>query len=580
MSQQPKKRRVKRSKMETSLTNSEVKKEPKPTDIEMKDQIPPAVPSSSPMPPGECSSCKETVEKPVTCGSCEKLFCWKCFDVWLSFTPRTICPVCVAEMKKKVESCPDHDQELNLFCLTCGIRICSGCFLHTANHKRHQIDDLDVVYREKLADTNGKLNVVGEVLQQFKSVVETTEFNEGLIEKTEQDIQTELGQLMEKAKSEAAGWKEGKMRLCGLRKEVPIKRMSLFGELQDKINGLAKHDFIAKKEELELEAAALVPNAQALFPPPIDYHDYECSLIPLCRMVPIILEKISLHLEDPKYDVIHSVDVSDSSETFWTIRVFKGKHLTVDFSQKQLLKHSLSFQLYVEVFHVDHRKTIRVMQETQSTNSHIELIEMDKLKESGYISNADEISMAIWIRPTSIIVERQALTLNYLDLKRQKFELDTKHCDVVSKLAESEQFSVGYFRIPLERLQFPEDDATVKLQIKSHAIKDFSGRSWCLYVERVKANRVCAESYIGVYLMLCSPLKKKSSTMRRRYYLELVNQDHEYSIRKYGRDKFDSKARFGWSPFVRMSRVLAESAGFVRKGAIGFRFGVQNRKRK
>lgn len=572
MSQQSKKRRSKRSKMDLSIVCSEVE-ERKPAEVEMKE-----LPSS--IPPGECSSCKETVDKPVTCSNCEKSFCWKCFDVWLSFTPRTVCPVCVADMKKKVESCPDHDQELNLFCLTCGIRICSGCFLNTASHKRHPIDDLDVVYREKLADTNAKLSVVGDVLQQFKSVVDTTEFNEGLIGKTEEDIQAELGQLLEKAKLETAIWKEGKMRLCGLRKEAPIKRMSLFEELQDKISCLAKHDFIAKKDELELEAAALVPNAQALFPPPIDYHDYECSLIPLCRMVPIILENFSSHLEDTKYDVIYSIDVSDSSETFWTIRVYKGNHLTVDFSQKQLLKHSLSFQLYVEIFHADHRKTIRVMQETQSTNCHIELIEMDKLKEQGFLFNGNEISMAIWIRPTSIIVERQALTLNFLDLKRQKLELDTKHSSVVSKLSESEQFSVGYFRIPLEKLQFPEDDTTEKLQIKSHPIKDFSGRSWRLYVERVKANRVCAESYIGVYLMLCSPLKKRTSTLRRRYYLELVNKDREYSIRKYSKDNFGTDARYGWSPFIRMSRVFADSAGFIRKGAIGFRFGVQNRKWK
>lgn len=77
------------------------------------------------------------------------------------------------------------------------------------------------------------------------------------------------------------------------------------------------------------------------------------------------------------------------------------------------------------------------MQETQSTNCHIDLIEMNQLKERGFLSKADEISLGIWIRPTSIIVERQALTLNFLDLKRQKFELDDKYNGVVSKLAES-----------------------------------------------------------------------------------------------------------------------------------------------
>ncbi|EAT34565.1 AAEL013204-PA [Aedes aegypti] len=578
-SQTKKRRNRKRCKMEPAVAFPQIKEEGTKPDVAM-DM---AIPSSSLTPQaegGECSSCKDTVANPVTCSSCDKFFCSKCFEVWLSLTPRTMCPGCVAEMKKRDDCCGDHDQVLNLFCLTCGTRICSGCFLNTAGHKRHQIDDLDVVYREKLAETNGKLNEVGDVLLQFQSVVDTTEQNAGMICKTEDDMQTEMGQLMEKAKAEAAGWKEGKLRLCQLRKEVPIKRKLLFEELQGRINGLAKHEFIARKDELELEAAALIPNAQALYPPPIDYHDYECSLIPQCRMVPIILDNFSRHFDDPKYDVIASMDISDSSETFWTIRVFKGTHLTVDFSQKQLLKHSLSFQLYVEIFHIDHRNTLCTMQETQSTNCHIDLIEMNQLKERGFLSKADEISLGIWIRPTSIIVERQALTLNFLDLKRQKFELDDKYNGVVSKLAESEQFSVGYFRIPLDKLQFPEDGTSDTLQIKSHAIKDFSGRSWCMYVERVKANRICAESYIGVYLMLCSPLKKKTSTLRRRFYLELVNKDRDYSIRKYSADKFGSTARFGWSPFVRMSRVFADSSGFVHKGAIGFRFGVQNMKRK
>ncbi|KXJ72676.1 hypothetical protein RP20_CCG017451 [Aedes albopictus] len=554
-------------------------------ETEAETEVKPVLPSSTssllPSQRAECSSCKDTVENPVTCSSCDLFFCLKCFDVWLSLTPQTMCPACVAAAKKKQDdNCGVHDQELNLFCLTCGTRICSGCFLNTADHKRHQIDDLDVVYREKLADTNGKLNVVGVVLQQFQSVVDTTEYNAGMICKTEDDMETELNQLMDTAKSEAVEWKEDKLRLCLLRKEVPIKRKLLFEELQGKINGLAKHEFIAKKDELELEAAALVPNAQALFPPPIDYHDYECSLIPQCRKVPIILDNFSRHFEDPKYDVIASVDVSDSSETFWTVRVFKGQFLTIDFSQKQLLKHSLLFQLYVEIIHVDHRNTLCTMQETQSTNCHIDLIEMEKLKEKGFISSTDEVSLGIWMRPKSIIVERQALTLNFLDLKRTKFELDDKYNGVVSKLAESEQYSVGYFRIPLDKLQFPEDSTTDTLQIKSHPIKDFSGRSWCMYVEREKANRVCAESYIGVYLMLCSPLKKKTSSLRRRYYLELVNKDHDYCIRKYSSDNFDSMARCGWSPFVKMSRVFADSSGFVRKGAIGFRFGVQNRKWK
>ena len=62
---------------------------------------------------------------------------------------------------------------------------------------------------------------------------------------------------------------------------------------------------------------------------------------------------------------------------------------------------------------------------------------MEKLKEKGFISSTDEVSLGIWMRPKSIIVERQALTLNFLDLKRTKFELDDKYNGVVSKLAES-----------------------------------------------------------------------------------------------------------------------------------------------
>ncbi|XP_065074024.1 E3 ubiquitin-protein ligase TRIM37-like [Ochlerotatus camptorhynchus] len=562
-------RRSKRFKMESPVEAAE---ESKPTNVA-------TLPAPS-QGEGECSSCKELVENPVSCTKCQKFFCWKCFDVWLSFTPRTMCPVCVGEVKRKIDSCMEHDQELNLFCLTCGTRICSGCFLNATDHKRHQIDDFDVVYREKRTDTNGKLNDVGDVLEKFQVVVDTTRFNEELICKTEETIYLQLEQLMNTAKADTVEWKDMKLSLCKLRKEAPVNKIRHFEELRGKIDGMAKHEFIAKKEELELEAADLVPNSQALCPPPIGYHDYKSSMIPQCRMVLIVLENFSRYLEDPKYDLISSADVSDSSETFWTVRVFKGKHLTVDFSQKQSLKHSLPFQLFVEIFNTDLRNTLRVMQDTQSTNCHIDLIEMDKLKEPGFISESDEVSVSIWIRPWNIMVEREALTLNFLDLKRQKIELDDKHNRVVAKLADSEQYSVGYLRIPLEKLQFPEQSNTDMLQIKSHMIKDFSGRSWRLYVERVKANRNCAESYIGVFLKLCSPLKKKTSTLRRRYYVQLVNKDSDYSIQKCSTDKFNLNLRLGWCPFVRMSRVFADNSGFVRKGAIGFRFGVQNKKWK
>lgn len=254
-------RRSKRFKMESPVEAAE---DTKPTD---------AGTQSAPA-QGECSSCKELVENPVSCSKCQKFFCWKCFDVWLSFTPRTMCPLCVAEVEKKIDCCVEHDQELNLFCLTCGTRICSGCFLNATEHKRHQIDDLDVVYREKLTDTNEKLNEAGDVLKKFQTVVVTTEFNEELICKAEEALYLELDLLMGTAKTEAAEWKDMKLGLCKLRKDAPLHKKRHFEKLQGKINSMAKHDFIAQKEELELEAADLVPNAQALCPPPIDYHDH------------------------------------------------------------------------------------------------------------------------------------------------------------------------------------------------------------------------------------------------------------------------------------------------------------------
>lgn len=91
----------------------------------------------------------------------------------------------------------------------------------------------------------------------------------------------------------------------------------------------------------------------------------------------------------------------------------------------------------MEINHTDLRNTLRVMQETQSTNCHFDLIEIDKLKEQGFISESDEVSVSVWIRPLNITVEREALTMNFLELKRQKIELDDKHNRVVSKLADS-----------------------------------------------------------------------------------------------------------------------------------------------
>uniref|UniRef100_A0A1Q3F996 Putative e3 ubiquitin-protein ligase trim37 n=1 Tax=Culex tarsalis TaxID=7177 RepID=A0A1Q3F996_CULTA len=525
-----------------------------------------------------CSSCKESIANPICCSRCQKQFCWKCFDCWLSFTQRTMCPPCVEEEKRgKTELCRDHDAELNLFCLTCGVRICGGCFLNTPDHKRHVIDNLDDVYREVSVQMEKVLGEVGQALEEFGHVVLQTEFNEQLIRRNGAEICEELEQLVGKAKVEANRWLEDKMTLCKLRKEAPVKRSESFRKLQEQVRLLPKHELIQQFERIKEEANGLVPNAAALHPPEIDGYDFESSLTSHYVTESIEMENFFRHFESSKYEQIGSAMLVDSSVTVWNVRVFKGTHLTVELSQQNSLKHRIQFRVFIEVPHDDPRQTLRVQHETEINSDRVEVIEMDKLKELGFVTEADVLRLRVGIKPTNVVLQLQALASNLIELKKEHLTLKEKYMKLEKKLNETEEFTVGYFRIPLEKLQFSNRNKDRRaITLRSHEVIDHRERSWCLYVVRAKANRRCNESYLSVFIKLNSRTKKQKQ-VRRRYYVELVNHDdRQYSLRKYGSDGFSLGTRIGWSPFERMSRVFADDSGFVEDGRISFRFGIHN----
>ncbi|XP_039429031.1 uncharacterized protein LOC120412583 [Culex pipiens pallens] len=525
-----------------------------------------------------CSSCKESTGNPISCTLCQKSFCWKCFDCWLSFTQRTICPPCVEEEKRgKVELCRDHDAELNLFCLTCGVRICGGCFLNTPDHKRHVIDNLDDVYRESSVQMEKVLGEVGEALDEFGQLVPQTEFNEQLIRRNGAEIGQELDRLVEKAKQEVGSWLEEKVKLCELRKEAPVKRAESFRKLQEQVRLLPKHELIQQFERLKEEANGLVPNAAALHPPQIDGFDFQSSLTPCFVTASIELENFFRHFDDAKYEQIGSDILADVSVTVWNVRVFKGTHLTVELSQQSALKHRVQFRVLIEVPHEDPCQTLRVQHETELNSDRVEVIEMAKLKELGFVTEADVLTMRVGIKPANVVLQVQALASNLLELKKEQLDL-TKNCvKLTKKLNETEEFTVGYFRIPLEKLQFSNRNKDRRvITLRSQDVIDHRERVWCLYVVRTKANRRCNESYLSVFIKLNSRTKKQK-LVRRRYYVELVNHDdRQYSLRKYGSEGFSLGTRIGWSPFERMSRVFADNSGFVEDGRISFRFGIHN----
>lgn len=146
----------------------------------------------------------------------------------------------------------------------------------------------------------------------------------------------------------------------------------------------------------------------------------------------IELENFFRHFDDAKYEQIGSDILADVSVTVWNVRVFKGTHLTVELSQQSALKHRVQFRVLIEVPHEDPCQTLRVQHETELNSDRVEVIEMAKLKELGFVTEADVLTMRVGIKPANVVLQVQALASNLLELKKEQLEL-TKNCVKLTK---------------------------------------------------------------------------------------------------------------------------------------------------
>lgn len=138
------------------------------------------------------------------------------------------------------------------------------------------------------------------------------------------------------------------------------------------------------------------------------------------------------YFENSKYEQIGSAMLVDCSVTVWNVRVFKGTHLTVELSQQSSLKHRVQFRVFIEVLHEDPCQTLRVHHKTELNSDRVEVIEMDKLKELGFVTEADVLTMRIGIKPADVVLQLQAVALNLIELKKEQLVL-TENCMKLNK---------------------------------------------------------------------------------------------------------------------------------------------------
>ena len=147
-----------------------------------------------------CSICMEgydSINRQPKLLPCHHTFCKVCLGNLFTSTGQFLCPTCrehvmlrsppphgvarlqtnfyIMQMRDylhhdpKAKGCEKHNNDLNFFCLTCEIPICSACL--SSEHKEtagHQTLDLEAAKREQISELSVKMAVAQQTLLQYE----------------------------------------------------------------------------------------------------------------------------------------------------------------------------------------------------------------------------------------------------------------------------------------------------------------------------------------------------------------------------------------------------------------------------
>ncbi|XP_058453408.1 uncharacterized protein LOC131431607 [Malaya genurostris] len=373
-----------------------------------------------------CTSCFDAYGTCQTCTECGCLCCTSCSKeptelISLFNAPSVLCRrcFCIRQSNEEIVHCEVHpDRCRDLYCLTCDMQICCDCFIKQSDHKRHTIDSVEVIYRQKLLETVEKFQQVPKHLKLIDwNTIRQADENLKMVEEVEQQILKDIHQLVQQQTSSM-------LARTAEKREILIRTKGIIGrtelqqrEAMEQIQTLNTNNFLRLQESLNKRCDRILKDLEQLHLEPVRWDDIQCDLIPTCELRTVVFNISKDPVLEQKPVTIH---LMDGCGIQWTVMFHLGP-LTIGLEMypNQMLK-DFQFKTFVELSHATKINATGASFSFRESMARTELISIDKLHVGGYLSSDGDFILRIGVRPENILEENRLVKMLLLDQRKTK----------------------------------------------------------------------------------------------------------------------------------------------------------------
>lgn len=330
-------------------------------------------------------------------------------------------------MDQVFQRCPMHPERfLNLYCLSCQVQICCDCFVVQQDHKRHTIDSIEEVYRQKLLETVEKFREIPKRLKLVDwEAVRQVEENLKIIQEMEQRVLADIQQLFKQRTAIMLNKTAEKKAVLQKTKEFVDRTDMQHRQTLESIQGLNTNDFLRLQAALNERCESILADVGQLQVEPVRWDDIECDLLPSCKLQPIVVN-LPNNGDGTKEKHVQIQLVDDCGIVWNTTFFIGGQSLALEMKPNRQLDE-FHFKAIIEM---THSSRIKVSGKSFSFKGFLaknELISLPKLTSGGYITDTGDLVMRIGIRPENILEESDLLKALLVEQRKVNSQLKTEN---------------------------------------------------------------------------------------------------------------------------------------------------------
>ncbi|XP_058824262.1 uncharacterized protein LOC131684972 [Topomyia yanbarensis] len=541
----------------------------------------------------DCYICQEPLSQ--SCGQCLHLFCYTCFgcicpncdleqsneeqvgidaqdaecepsgsgvEVFVQEESPDIAPP--AEKKPKLsqkdggseynEYCSKHiKRALKLYCLTCEQLVCSECLVSGRDHKRHTIDSVSEVYREKFQTTKEKLENTEIYIQEIRQANADKQQIQYRVMKIEQEMLKRLDSISQQAKQEIVSSARQQKQLLVRNSRIPSRKNRALDHLCEKIYTMSQGSFIEEQAKIHQQLDELMNKPLSYYQAAQgDYYDIRCKLLPRIRLVTTSVQIFDHQCSERDALLMPKIPISDYNGNKWELVFNKDEILSVQIITKEC-NQSGSFLAVIVLLNDDPLKVYQVQLTIPNPASAdllpvIELFKTSKLQSDEYVCPEGRLKLRCGIGPADPTTER---IYNKTLIDRQRNEI----VSLKKTIRQLSQFVIGTFVV--SHLQAIEQSKPVCYL--SQKIYDWNMTEWRLNVNS-------ADGFVGAFIHKCNGPKGKYE-----YFIELLHATQFEQSHKISTVHEFEQGLHGQSKFLPQVKLAA----YMRDGFLRFRYGVR-----